>query len=422
MIRKETLPNGVRILTEEIPYVYSAAAGIFILSGSRDEQPEVYGVSHFLEHLLFKGTKTRTAKQIAEELDGVGGVLNAFTTKEYTCFYAKVLAEHLDLAVDVLTDMFFNSLMDEHDIRREKKVILEEIMMYEDSPDELIHDLFASTVWNGHPLGRPVLGSQETIRKMKREDIVRYFLKNYTADKIIITVTGKINSDKVVRDLGNIFKSLPRLKEPRAEDLPTFHSKVCFKVKNTEQVQLCMGTPGLSQKDEEIYTLYILNTILGGGISSRLFQEIREEKGLVYSIFSYHATYLDSGLFTVYAGTSPGNVQKVIEMILKEISLIKKESISKEELERAKNQIKGNLMLGMENVANRMSRLAKNEFNFGRVVTIEETLSNISGVTPVMVQELANKLLVPRLFSLSAIGPTETIKFDFQQLLKTARV
>ncbi|MBC7347609.1 MAG: insulinase family protein [Clostridia bacterium] len=419
MYQKVQLPNGLRLVVEEVPYFHSVAIGIWVRAGSRNETPAIRGVSHFLEHLLFKGTTRRTAKQIAQELEAVGGVLNAFTTKEYTCFYAKVLAEHLPLAVDVLADMFFNSLMDEKDIEKEKRVVLEEIRMYDDSPDELVHDLFARAVWQDHPLGWSILGSYESVASLDREKIIGYYRDHYTPGNTVVAIAGKVRADKVIAYLSPIFGGRPNQGAAMSYHPPVPHAAVELTPRETEQVQLCLGTPGLAQDDSLIYALQILNNVAGGGLSSRLFQEIREERGLAYSVYSYHSTYHDSGLFTVYAGTGPDSVKEVVRLILRELAKIKKEGITREELRRSQEQMRGSLLLGMENVSNRMSRLGKTELCYGRVITTEEMLEQLSRVTPEEVQYLAERLFLPEKFALTAIGPLKE-EIDLATLLDGA--
>lgn len=405
MYRKITLANGIRAVSEEIPYVHSVALGVWVRAGSRNETEENHGVSHFLEHLLFKGTEKRTAREIAEALESVGGVLNAFTTKEYTCFYTRVLADHLDLAIEVLSDMFFNSRFHPEDIEKEKKVILEEIKMYEDSPDEMIHDLFAQTVWPGHPLGRAILGTYASIESLDRERIYDYYRQHYNGRNIVLAVAGNFRTGELEDKLEKAFgqRELPGPEVVYCP--PRERAAVSINPKDTEQIQICLGTPGLAQDDPDIYALQALNNILGGGISSRLFQLIREDQALAYSVYSYHAGYVDSGLFTVYAGTSPSNARQVIRLILEQLALIKNKGVTEMELQRTKDQIRGNLLLGQENVSQRMSRLGKTELSFGRVITAEEMIERLNKVTVEDVQRVARSLFSPGQISLTTLGP-----------------
>ncbi|SMB95596.1 Predicted Zn-dependent peptidase [Thermanaeromonas toyohensis ToBE] len=405
MYRKITLDNGIRVVSEEIPFVHSVALGVWVRAGSRNETEENHGVSHFIEHLLFKGTEKRSAREIAEALESVGGVLNAFTTKEYTCFYTRVLAEHLDLAIDVLSDMLFNPRFNLEDIEKEKKVILEEIKMYEDSPDELVHDLFAQTVWPGHPLGRAILGTFQSIEGLNRERICNYYHEHYNARNIVLAAAGNFKTQELEEKLAKAFGQRELPGEPAVYYPPHDRPGISINIKDTEQVQICLGTPGLAQDDEDIYALQALNNILGGGISSRLFQLIREDNALAYSVYSYHAGYVDSGLFTVYAGTSPSNFRQVVELILKQLAILKNEGVTEKELKRTKDQIRGNLLLNQENVSHRMSRLGKTELSFGRVITTEEVIENLTKVTVEDVQRVAKNLFSAQSLSLTTLGP-----------------
>lgn len=405
MYKRVVFENGVHVLTEEIPHVRSLALGFWVDTGSRDEPDELAGVSHFIEHLLFKGTKKRTARQIAEALDAVGGQLNAFTTKEYTCYYARVTDEHFDLALDVLSDMVFAPLFKAEDIDRERNVILEEIKMYEDTPDELVHDVFATTIWQGHSLGRPIIGNARVIGDLSREEIVAYYQKNYNPQNLIVAAAGNINHREVVEKLAKAIGEFGGQAAARENTRPVPHSVVNCRQKETEQIHLCLGAPGLPLDDAQIYVLQVINTILGGGLSSRLFQEIRESRGLAYSVYSYHSSYRDTGLFCVYAGLSKNNVAKVMELVFREIRDIQKNGVSAEELRRAKEQMRGNLFLSLENVSTRMSRLAKSQLYLGKVVSPEEVVEKINGVTEEQVREVACRMLDPQAFAIASVGP-----------------
>lgn len=401
-------PNGTRLVAEEVPHVRSVSLGIWVRTGSRDEPPEISGMSHFIEHMLFKGTTHRSARDIAEAMEAVGGQLNAFTTKEYTCFYARMLDEHLDLGIDLLSDMLFNSLFDPKDIETERRVILEEIKMYEDSPDEIIHDLFARTLWQGHPLGRPILGDIEAINAINQENILDYFQKQYTPPNIIISAAGSLSHQMLEDKLLPIFGQWDRMHHPLVSSAPSSQAAVVSQEKDTEQVQICLGVPGLQQGNELIYTLYVLNNILGGGVSSRLFQEVREQRGLAYSIYSYHSAYRDSGLFSIYAGTSPRNRDQVINLILNEIKKIQREGIKEGELKKSQEQIKGSIYLGLESVSNRMTRLGKSEIYHDRVIDPDEIIQKVGQVTRDRVVELAEQLFQPERLVLTTIGPGQT--------------
>ncbi len=405
MFNLVTLDNNIQILTEHIPHVRSVSLGFFVDTGSRYEIPEINGISHFIEHMLFKGTKQRTAKDIAEELDAVGGQLNAFTTKEFTCYYARVLDEHFDLALDLLSDMFMNSKFDLQDIDRERNVIIEEIKMYEDTPDELVHDVFASSIWSGHALGQPIIGTADVISNLSREKLTDYFNTHYVPGKLIIAVAGNIDHDVVMKKIYSVFDKSEGTGHSRSMTAPVPKREVICRSKDTEQVHLIVGTPGLRLDHEKIYVMQVLNTILGGGLSSRLFQEIREQRGLVYSVYSYHSSYHDTGLFGIYAGLSKQNVDQVLSLIFKQVKDIRQSGVKEEELYRAKEQLKGGLLLSLENVNTRMSRLGKSQLYLGKVVSPEDIVQKVNRVTIAEIQELAKEMMSPECFTLATIGP-----------------
>ncbi|KJS83234.1 MAG: zinc protease [Peptococcaceae bacterium BICA1-8] len=404
------LKNGIRVVSEHIPYVKSVAVGIWVGAGSRFESEEYSGISHFLEHLFFKGTEKRSAKDIAESLDSVGGQLNAFTTKEYTCYYAKVLDDHLELALDVLSDMFFNSKFSEKDILKEREVIIEEIKMYEDTPDEIIHDLFSRTIWEDHPLGRPVLGTEETISTFTRDDFLQFIKSHYVPDNIVISLAGKVDHTKIIEVLDKLFGDAIKGTVERYPFPPHNHFQIQNVYRDVGQVQICLGSPGLPQDHPQIYPLYILNSVLGGGLSSRLVQEVREERGLAYSVYSYHSAFSDAGLFTFYAGTRPDNYEQVIQLILKEAFDIANEGITEKELLKTKEQLKGNLYLGLESVGSRMTRIGRSLLSLNRLITPEEVVSNIDLVTLEEVKELAHNIFNREKFTIATIGPIKTVK------------
>lgn len=410
MIKKLTLDNGLRLLTEDIPHVRSLAVGVWVDVGSRDESNQVAGISHFIEHMMFKGTGKRTAKQIAETLDAVGGQLNAFTTKEYTCYYARVLDEHFELALDILSDMLFNSKFDSRDIDRERNVILEEVKMYEDTPDELVHDIFAGTIWQAHPLGRPIIGYADVILGIDRETIIDFIKKYYVPENIVIAVAGNIDHDVAAEKISAYFGGLKGEPSPRELEMPSPRREITCRSKDTEQVHLCVGVPGLPLEHEQVYVFQMVNTILGGGLSSRLFQEIREQRGLVYSIYSYHSSYHDTGLFCVYAGLSKENVGAMMELVFREIGDIRKNGVTEQELRRAKDQMKGNLLLSLENVSSRMSRLGKSQLYLGKVVSPDEIVERIKKVTVEDIMQLASEKLMPENFAMASVGPWDDCK------------
>lgn len=420
MYQKTVLPNGVRIITEEIEHVRSAAIGLWVGAGSRDEREGYEGISHFMEHMFFKGTEHRTARALAESLEAVGGQLNAFTTKEYTCYYAKVLDEDLDLAIDVLSDMFFHSLFDEKEIEKEKNVVIEEIKMYEDSPDELIHDIFSEKVWNEHPLGKPILGTEASITSLSRDKIMLFLSEHYAPDNVVVAVAGKIKHEDIVAKLSAQFGTFQRGGRRVLEEAPAGKTVEHYQKKETEQMHIILGVPGLGQDDEDIYAMHIFNNILGGGLSSRLFQEIREQRGLAYSVYSYHSTYVDSGLFAIYAGTSPKNTQEVIECILQELKEISEQGITTDELARTKAQIKGGLYLGLESVSSRMSRLGKTELTYNRVLSPEEVIGKLEKVTLEDVLRVIGRLWQKDKISLMTLGPAGHVVVLSDVLKKTS--
>jgi predicted Zn-dependent peptidase len=415
MYRKHTLPNGVRIITEEIDHVRSVAIGIWVKTGSRNETKGYEGISHFIEHMFFKGTQKRSARELAETLEAVGGQLNAFTTKEFTCYYARVLDEHVPLAIDVLSDMFFNSRFDNKEIEKEKNVVLEEIKMYQDTPDELIHDLFSRYVWENNSLGKPILGEEETIKGFNEQKIRAYLESNYSQDRIVIAVAGKIKHEDIVKRLA-CFGEFQRPGTELSLEKPKGSTVRKSVIKDTEQLHLIVGVPGLGQDDEYMPTLQIINNILGGGLSSRLFQEIREQRGLAYSVYSYHSTYVDTGLFAVYAGTSLAKVEEVIKCIVEQLDCLKENGITEEELRKTKAQIKGSLYLGLESVSSRMSRLGKTELAFGKVKTVDETVEQIEKVSLANIKELLQQLWQRGKGGGLTLG--KELKTDFDRLLQ----
>ncbi|MBP2650272.1 MAG: ptrA [Firmicutes bacterium] len=380
MYCKSTLSNGLRVVSEAIPYVKSATVGIWVGTGSRNEHEYNHGISHFLEHLMFKGTDNRSARDIAETVDAVGGQLNAFTAKEYTCYYMKVLDTHVDLAMDILSDMLLASKFGAEDINREREVVLEEVNMYEDSPDELVHDLFLNNVWPSHPLGRNILGTTDSIAKFDRDLVLEYYRDFYTPDNIVIAAAGNITHAQIEKLADKFFGGMKGSKKQQITTPPELQPVRIIRAKETEQVHLCLGTASMPYNSPDVYVLHVLNNILGGGISSRLFQSIREERGLAYSIYSYTTSYSDCGLFTVYAGTRPANVGEVVDLVMKNIKEIKSIGITKNELTKTKEQLKGSLLLGLESSSSRMSRLGKMEITLGKFTTLDEIVASIEKV------------------------------------------
>lgn len=408
VVSKTILPNGVRILSENVPYVDSVSVGIWAHAGSRDEIDSRLGMSHFIEHMLFKGTQSRSAKQIADEMDCLGGHLNAFTDKEFTCYYAKVLREHLSKAIDIVSDMVLNSVLDPVELEREKNVVLEEIKRHHDTPEDHVHDLLAEILWKGHRLGNSVIGSSKVIQQLTRDDLIAYLNEFYCPDAFVISAAGNIDHSEFVDLVQKSFGLLTGKRTPRLNEAAGVHLNVKLIDKATQQVHFCLGTRGYSQECTEKYALAAIDSALGGGMSSRLFQEIRENRGLAYSIGSYSASYLEAGMFAIYGGTSIQNIKYVLELTQAECGNIKKSSVTDAELERAKNQIRGALVLGQESMSNRMSRLAKSEMYFGRMVRLEEIIQSIMRVTKDDVAAVASSLFDDTKFAVAAIGPFKT--------------
>lgn len=415
MYHKTVLPNGIRVVSETIPYVKSVTLGIWVGTGSRAEDDCNHGISHFIEHLMFKGTETRSAKTIAETVDAVGGQLNAFTAKEHTCYYMKVLDTHLDLALDILSDMLLKSKFDAEDIGREREVVLEEVHMYEDAPDELVHDIHLDKVWSGHPLGRNILGSIESIKKFDRPMVQKYYREHYTPDNIVIAAAGNLQHQELVEKVQRLFGTLAGTKKKAAAAAPAFQPVHTIQTKETEQVHICLGTISCPQNSTERYTVHVINNILGGGISSRLFQAIREERGLAYSIYSYQSNYSDAGLFTVYAGTRPGNADQVTGLIMQNILDLKKSGITEEELVKSKEQLKGNLLLGLESSSSRMSRLGKLEITLGQYISLDDVVEKIDRISLADIEQVLHSLFTPDTICFTALGPinADQISFDF---------
>ncbi len=400
-----TLPNGIRVVSETVPYVQTVALGIWAGTGSRDETNPLRGISHYIEHMLFKGTPRRTAREIADAIESRGGHLNAFTGKETTCYEARVLAEDTPLALDVLCDMFRNSLFDPEEMEREKRVVIEEIKMYEDTPEEHVHELFEQTLWTSHPLGKSIIGTEKTVASFQQEDLRNYMQTNYCPDRILVVAVGNLAHEDLVRlvekALGDMEGKAPKrsLKPVRSSG----KSKQLRK-RDTEQVHFCVGTTGYSKFQPERFSLSILNNVLGGNMSSRLFQEIREKRGLAYSIGSYTRAYLDGGHFCIYGGTSPDTYAQVRELIQIESERVLQEGLTEDELTKAKTQIRGALVLGLEGMSSRMNRYADSLLSFERVIPIEEVLKSYEAVSHESIATVAKNVLNPEAQTLTAIG------------------
>lgn len=405
MYNKTVLDNGIRIVSEEIDHVRSVSVGAWIECGSRDEHSAINGMAHFIEHMIFKGTKNRSAFDIAFQIDSVGGLMNACTGKELTSFYIKVPDYHLSLAIDLLGDILKNSVFDPAEIKREQSVVLQEIHMVKETPDEYIHDLFERTFWNGHPLGFPVLGEEETVAGFEREAIVDFFSKKYRGENVTLAAAGNLKHDNLVALVCNSFGSLKKECVKRQESTRAgICSKVAVVEKDLEQEHIIVGAVAPPITSHLRYTALLMNAVLGGSASSRLFQEIREKRGLAYSIYSYYVPYSDEGIFGIYAGTSDEKVKDVIVLILEELDRLKKYLVTGKELCSARELIKGNMLLSMESTDNRMTRLAKNEIFFGRDVPMEEIIENIEQVSREDITALANDVFRTDVLSLAAVG------------------
>lgn len=408
MYKRFQLGNGIRVITEKIPHFRSVSIGVWFASGSLYEDFENSGMPHFIEHMLFKGTKNRSAKQIAQAIDAVGGQLNAFTAKECTCYYSNVIDEHLQRAIDVLSDMIINSLLDPVEVEKEKGVVLEEILMYEDSPEDLAHDLLVEALVGGHPLANSILGTQEFILDLNREKLVSFFDKKYLPQNAVISIAGNFDEGQLMDLLeeffGNWKKQSNHIVAQDSVPVPLYRSRNLFRWKDIEQAHLCIGYPGIPLGQDDVYSLMIFNNLLGGGMSSRLFQNIREDKGLVYSVVSYPSFYTCGGLFTIYASMKPSQAKKVADLILEEIRKIKTDGISSDEFDTAKQQLKGNFILGLESSSSRMNAIGRAELLLGTVRTPEEVLAKIEDITMDDVMRVVNQVLVPDAMAIALVG------------------
>lgn len=412
MVKIKTMDNGLCVVGEENSFVRSVALGIWIRNGSIDENIKNNGISHFIEHMMFKGTSKRTAKDIADEMSEVGGRINAFTGKEYMCYYAHTLDNHIDVALDVLSDMILNSSMKDEDMKKEKGVITEEINMYEDSPEEIVHDLIQEEAWSGSTLGYNILGTKELVDNFTKEDIEDYMSKYYIPENIVISVVGKFDFDEMFDKINNKFSVLKSRKRiPRIDKLDY---KKCFatKDKDIEQVHLCLSFPSIPYNSDEIYILSILNTILGGGINSRLFQSIREERGLAYSIYSYVETYDVAGMLNIYAATNPTQIEQVILSVMDEIGLLLEKGIDEKELNQTKEQLKSNLIIGFENMNSRMSNYGKTKLMIDRIKTQDEMIEGINAVNLDSFLNFAKKTFNYSEMSTSLVGRHKDIDIE----------
>jgi predicted Zn-dependent peptidase len=415
-IVRDVLDNGLRILTERMTQVRSISIGVWLTRGSRHETAERGGIAHFVEHMLFKGTATRTAEDIAQQIDSIGGQLDAFTAKEYASYYIKVLDEHLPLAIDVLADIVRNPAFSPEDTEREKKVVFEEIKMVEDTPDDLVHEIFTQGFWENHPLGRPILGTRETVESFTSDSLRDYFGKAYTARNLIVSAVGNLEHERVRELVDEKFGSLEPMGEQIDEQAPQVVPKTQIRTKELEQSHICVGVSSYPQSHDDRYSSYVLNTLLGGSMSSRLFQNVREKRGLAYAVFSGLSAYRDAGSFTIYAGCSNEAVGEVIDLVVEEMKGVKTSPVQDAELQRAKDHLKGSLMLSLENTASRMSHLARQEIYFDRQFGLDETLQGIERVTAPDVQRVANDLFQNGSLAATVLGNVNGLKIPRERL------
>lgn len=404
-LHKFTLANGVRVLVEPVTHVKSAAIGLWCRTGSGHEFDNEAGITHLIEHMLFKGTKRRSAKEIAESIEGRGGSLNAFTDKEATCYYCRVLSDDVENGIDVLTDMMLNSLIDPEELSREEQVVIEEIKRGEDEPGDHVHELHFENRWGSHPLGKPIIGTRESVAGFKRDNLVSYMDRRYRGDNVLLGIAGNVDPDAVRSFAEQVLGGIASGGATDPLTRPTGQPGKNEIAKDVEQVHFCIGTDGCSVYDDELYTLAVLDAALGGNMSSRLFQEIREKRGLAYSVGSYSLSYSAGGAYTVYGGTSPQHWNQVQELVRVEFDKVLKEGFADAEIERCKRNICGNMVLALEGMSSRMIRISRNELTHGREIPIEETISRIEAVTSSDLQTLANRILDESVINTTAIGP-----------------
>ena len=416
-IRKETLPNGLIVLTESMPHVRSIAVGIWLRTGSRQENPQRNGITHFIEHMVFKGTRNRTAEQIARSMDSVGGHLDAFTAKECVSFNTVVLDQHLTKAFDVLSDLVLNPLFKPEDVTREQKVVLEEIKSEEDNPEYLLHELFTQGFWKGHALGKPILGTRKTVQALTREAIQEQFSRSYRPNNMVIAAAGHLRHSQILDLVQERFHHVKPHADRIADPTPVVRSRITLKNKPAlEQVQLCLGVPSYPLAHERRYACYVLNTLLGGGMSSRLFQTIREKQGLAYAVFSELTPYKDTGCLLVYAGTSRESAPRVVSSIIEQFRDLKENGVRADELQRAKDHLKGSLMLSLESTASRMSNLARQQMYFGRFLSLDEMIANIDAVTTKEIDAITSDFFQTERISLTVLGRLDGLKIDRKML------
>jgi len=411
------LENGLTIVTEQLPHVRSVSLGVWLRSGSRRETREQNGIAHFIEHMLFKGTLRRSAEEIAKAVDSIGGNLDAFTAKECTSFSIKVLDEHLKFAIDLVSDLVLHPRLDPKAIDKERSIVLEEIKMVEDTPDDLVHELFIQNLWKNHPLGWPILGTQETIARIQRSQLEKYFEKCYVPKNMVVAAAGRLDHAQLTNWIGQKFGRLDHSHPPSPSPTPRAFAEIHTRNKRSlEQVHLCLGVPSHPITHSARYTCYVLNTILGGGMSSRLFQNIRERRGLAYTVFSSLDPYSDTGCLSIYAATAPQSTTQTIELILQELRKMKKSLVSKDELKRAKEHLKGGLVLGLESTGSRMGNLARQELYFGTFTTMNEVMRCIDAVTAEEVRKIARESFRPESIAVSLVGKLDGIQIQRETL------
>ncbi len=416
-IRKEVLPNGLVVITEPMQHVRSVSVGIWLRAGSRREPAELNGISHFIEHMVFKGTERRTAEEIARSMDSVGGMLDAFTAKEMICFNAKVLDEHLPIAFDVLADLVLRPRFAEEDIGKEKQVVQEEIKMDQDNPDYLVHEIFTQNFWRDHPLGRPILGTRETVKRFTRDSLFACFHPWYAPNNIVITAAGNLEHQRLMDLVAREFADLKRAASAPADTAPRAHARITTRTKRElEQVHICVGVPSYPMTHQRRFAAAVLNNILGGGMSSRLFQNIREKQGLAYAVFSELSPYRDTGVLTIYAGTALDTAERVVHSVVEEFRNLKEHPVTEEELRRAKDHLKGSLMLSLESTSARMTNLARQEIYFGRFFSLDEILASIEKVTREEVQQIAQEFFRPEQIGLTVLGNLDGFKLTRDHL------
>jgi predicted Zn-dependent peptidase len=410
MFRKEVLANGLTVLTEKMPHVRSVAVGVWIRRGSRHEEKSESGLAHFLEHMLFKGTERRSQAEIAQEMDEIGGQTDAFTSQEYAGFHAKVLDEHVVRAVDLLSDIVSQPRFDAEEIERERKVILDEMKSVEDTPDDMVHDLFTESFWPDHALGRPVLGRVETVSSFARKDLLRFFKKTYAPSNLIVAAAGNLEEEKILDLVRERFSSLSTPPDGIANVPPRVSPTIQLEDKDLELAHLVVGSEAPPQASPRRHAAYVLNAVLGGNLSSRLFQVIREEHALAYAVFSGLFAFHDTGQFSIYAGTEPQNVSLVLDLVRAELRRIKSQPVEEAELQRAKSHLRGSILMGLESTSARMSQLARQEMYFGRQVSPDEVISGIDAVTSAEVLELASEMFGRGPLSMTVLGRLEHIR------------